>query len=865
MRTSFRRIGLALVFVTPTLFGAASVSVTPKSETVVVGKQHQMAATVTGLTDTSVVWSVNGITGGNTTVGSIDTKGLFTAPSSVPNSGIATVNATSVMDSTVSGTATLMIKLPGPVITSLSPASVPAGNISFTINGSGFLSSASAVLNNSVQNGKVMPTTVNSATKLTVTGSAAAGIYTLYVYNTNSVASNYVTFTVTASGGGGTGSGGTLTVTPQTAGVLQGQTQQFTAALNGALQTVTWSASAGTITAAGIYTPPATIPSPNSVTITATGPNNTTATATVTILSNQPPVITGIGQSPLPIGVFSTSITGTGFAGTSQATLGGSALSVQFVSATQLNVSGAATQSGTANLIVSNGALASQPFPVQVGVANPQVSAAAARRFLEQAAFGPNAATALHVQQVGFQGWLNEQFALAGTSNYANFGSQTNMGPRLLANAVTNPDQLRQRVAFALSQIFVISIEKLIWTTDMAPYQQMLLGDAFVNFRQILGDVTLSPGMGEYLDMANNAVGNSTGTTLPNENYAREVLQLFTIGTNVLNPDGTPQVDSQGLPVPAYTQSTISNFARVFTGWTYPPQTGKQGYFGNYINMSGPMISYAAYHDTGAKTLLNGAVNAAGLSAQQDLNTALDNIFNHPNVGPFISKQLIQHLVKSNPTPGYVARVAATFSDNGSGVRGDMKAVITAILMDQEARQNDAGGQDLPTDGHLQEPALYLAGIFRALNGQVTDQNYFAGDLSALGQSVFDAPSVFNYYSPGYRVPGIGISGPEFQIDTPYTAVYRDNWVSNIFSSYSNPVVTYGPGTTVDLTSYVALASSPAALVNALDLTLTHGDMPSAMKTTLVSAVQAEAGGNLQRVLTALYLILTSSYYNVWH
>jgi hypothetical protein len=352
---------------------------------------------------------------------------------------------------------------------------------------------------------------------------------------------------------------------------------------------------------------------------------------------------------------------------------------------------------------------------------------------------------------------------------------------------------------------------------------------------------------------------------LPNENYAREALQLFTIGTAVLKPDGTPQVDSSGIPVPAYTQTTISNFARVFTGWTYPPQPGKAGYWGNYINMSGPMISYPAYHDTGAKTLLNGAVIPAGLSPQQDLDAALDNIFNHSNVGPFIGKQLIQHLVKSNPSPAYVTRVAAAFNNNGGGVRGDMKAVISAILLDPEARQNDAGGQDLPTDGHLQEPVLYLSGIFRAFNAQVNDQNYFANDLVALGESVFDAPSVFNYYSPGYRVPGVGISGPEFQIDTPYTAIYRNNWVSNVFASYQNPIITYGPGMSVDLSAYVALAANPAALVNALDVALTHGDMPVSMKSIVVAAVQAEAGGNLQRVLTALYLILTSSYYNVWH
>jgi hypothetical protein len=254
----------------------------------------------------------------------------------------------------------------------------------------------------------------------------------------------------------------------------------------------------------------------------------------------------------------------------------------------------------------------------------------------------------------------------------------------------------------------------------------------------------------------------------------------------------------------------------------------------------------------------------------QDLDNALDNIFNHPNAGPFVGKLLIQHMVKSNPSPAYISRVAAAFN---AAPRGDMKNVITAILTDAEATANDNGGADQPYDGHLQEPALYIAGIFRAFGGTMSDQNYFSWDLNNLGQDIFDAPSVFNYYSPGYHVNGVkqngvplgNLIGPEFQIFSPTNAVWRANMAGGLFGSYSNPVLGYGPGTTIDLTPFLSLASNPNTLVSALDLTLTHGTMPTPMKNAIVAAVTANAGGNLSRVETACYLILTSNYYNVWH
>jgi hypothetical protein len=333
----------------------------------------------------------------------------------------------------------------------------------------------------------------------------------------------------------------------------------------------------------------------------------------------------------------------------------------------------------------------------------------------------------------------------------------------------------------------------------------------------------------------------------------------------MLNQDGTLQHDSNNLPIPAYSQFTVTEFARVYTGWTYAPPPGQAAQWGSYISGYGPMVPYTPEHDSGSKQLLNGYVSPAGITPLQDLNNALDNVFNHPNVGPFVATQLIQHLVKSNPTPGYVSRVAAAFNDNGSGVRGDIKATVTAILMDPEARANDNGGDDLVADGHLQEPALFLSGMVRAFGGQMNDQNYYASELADMGQDLFNPASVFNYYAPNYSVPGTNLLGGEFQIFSPNNAIVRANEVSSLFSQYSNPVQSYGPGTSIDLTAFLPLASNPAVLVSALDLTLTHGIMPAAIKSTITTAVTADNLGSLHRVQTACYLILTSNYYNVWH
>lgn len=816
-----------------------------------VGLGGTLQLTVTGAGAAAVIWAVGGTSGS----GIISSSGLYTAPVKMTASGQAAITVALVANNKVSATTYIYLLAAGPVITSVSPNPLPVGTVNVTIQGSGFLTGATVMIG-AVQ----MSTTSITASTIKAVGYEGPGTSASFkVSNLGSSPSNTLVVPVSATGTGGGGSGGTSApvISPARATVALGAMQQFTAA--GA---TSWSAVAGTVTAAGLYTAPAVMPASGADTVTAknaTGQNS----SIVTLASNVTPVISSIGTSPLPLGVFSTSVTGSGFTAQSVAQLNGVALTSVYTNSVSLTVSGFAGPASAGNLTVANGSLVSQPYSVKIGVTNPLASASAVRRFLEQAAFGPTPQDAAHVQSIGLSAWIDEQLAMPAVSNYHSVtGSQGGLPATFLANAVTNADQLRQRVAFALSEIFVTSITKLIWNQDMVPYQEMLIADAFTNYRKILGDVTLSPGMGEYLDMANNAKANPAAGTSANENYAREVMQLFSMGDVLLHQDGTVQVDSTGAPVPTYLQNNVTELARVFTGWTYAPPTGKQLGWPTYINSAGPMVSYQAMHDFGSKTLLNGYVAAANLSPQQDLQGALDNIANHPNVAPFISKQLIQHLVKSNPTPAYVQRVATVFAQRS----GDLPAVVKAILLDTEARANDVGGNDLAADGHLQEPALFIPAFVRAFGGQMTTGNYYASTLASLGEDIYNPASVFNYFSPAYTVGGTGgLKGPEFQINNPNAAIIRENLVARFFAQYSNPVQSNGPGTIVDLTPFLPLANNPQALVNALDLTLMHGTMPSTMSAIVNGAVTADQGGNLHRVQTACYLILTSSYYNVWH
>ncbi len=516
-----------------------------------------------------------------------------------------------------------------------------------------------------------------------------------------------------------------------------------------------------------------------------------------------------------------------------------------------------------------------------MGDAGPAAHAAASTadivRFLEQSTFGPTPELVEHVREIGFASFLDEQFDAPASSyptlplypttrdtvacpngstcqrdNYTQYPTQT----RFFQNALYGPDQLRQRVAFALHQIIVVSGVEITQPSWMAPYLQTLDRHAFGNYRQLLYEITLNPAMGNYLDV------NGNTRTRPNENYAREVLQLFSIGTARLNPDGTPQLDEAGQTIPTYTQATVNDFARVFTGWRFAPapRTGVP----NYIDS---MVPNEAQHDVAAKTLLNGAVLPAGQNTRSDLDDAIDNIFNHPNVGPFISKQLIQHLVTSNPTPAYVARVTAVFDGEGSGTRGDLKEVVRAILLDPEARGDRKAD---PSYGRLRHPVQFVAGILRAFGARSADgtsasDGYLNPQTTAMGMDVFRPPSVFSYFAPSTGVPGSGgLRGPEFGILSTSTALARLNFVNTIVFSRINVGTNAPSGTSLDFSPLLPLAAKPASVVDWLDELLLHGTMSDAMRSSVVMAVTAVPASNaLKRARTAAYLVLTSSQYQV--
>jgi uncharacterized protein (DUF1800 family) len=664
-----------------------------------------------------------------------------------------------------------------------------------------------------------------------------------------------------------------VSVLPGSAEIRAGDKVQFSATVKGiADQTVTWSVNGtaggnstlGTVDATGLYHAPANVPNPNSVQVEATCASQKSASSSSAVTVDNPvPIVLSMLPTTLPVGNFTLSVTGKNFVNGAVVVFGALFLPTTFVSSTQLTATGIASQSsaGPIQVTVLNpdpGSTSSSAFLVEVGQPAGTVSASVAARFLEQSTWGPTPQLVAQVQQTGIQNFLNLQFAAA-QSTYPAPGPKDDMSTvqrRFFANALTGQDQLRQRVAFALSQIMVVSANKVNNPSAFVLWNNMMQKDAFGNFSTLLNDVTLSPVMGNYLDMVNNDKPDPNSGLKPNENYAREVLQLFTIGLTQLNPDGTPQVDGSGNPVPTYTQDTIDGFARVFTGWTYPTQPGQTGQFWNPEYYGGPMIPFDSHHDGTAKLLLSGVTLPAGGSTQGDLTAGLQNIFNHPNVGPFISQQLIQHLVTSNPSPAYVARVAAVFNDNGGGVRGDLKAVVTAILTDGEARRGDDPTQAQANDGHLKEPLLFIMNLLRELNA-TTDGSGPLNYASSMKQSPFFSPSVFNFYPPNFVIQGSTLLGPEFAILNASTTIARINFVNDLVYGNVN-------NTTTNISSFVGLAGTPSTLVDNVASIMMHGNMSSDMRTALINTVST-ISDNTSRAQTALYLIGSSSQFQVEH
>ena len=694
-----------------------------------------------------------------------------------------------------------------------------------------------------------------------------------------------------ASGcGGGGGSAPppaiTVSVSPNSANVRLGDSQRFHAAVANAMNTaVTWSvngvaggnAQTGTIDAGGNYTPPQTLPSPNSVQITATSVEDTSKSGNAAAVVQNPIAVISYVSPPAlsPNSPFALTIYGSKFVSGAQVLMGSTALPTVFVDSSHLMATGTASGPGVVNLTVVNpdpGSAASAAAGIGVAV----VSQRAAVRFLEQTTFGPSHGQVLVVETNGMESFLGTQYQAA-ASDYPDTPPGTftliPMDSVFFQNALNSSDtsdQLRQRVVFALNQIWVTSGNKLSAPDFYVPYLRVLGRNAFGNYRNLMEDVTLNPMMGNYLDMVNNVKPDPIAGTHANENYARELLQLFTLGPNLLNPDGTPQ-HQNGQLIPTYDQSTIQALALALTGWTYAggDPCAQNGFFGNG---GSPMVSCDGNHDMTAKTVL-GTTIPAGQGAQQDLDAALDVVFNHPNLPPFVARRMIQHLVTSNPSPAYVARaagsfIAGTFTSNGtvfgSGQRGDMQVLIAAILLDPEARRGDDPVTENPGDGHLREPVLLVTAILRGLNG-TTNANNNLGFVSADmgGELPFYAPSVFNFFSPDYAIPLTQppLLGPEFQIFTTASTLTRVNDMEGLIFFTSQ----VDPSTQIDPSVYVALAANDAgAMVDAMNLDFLHGTMSGPMRTAILSAVNAVSNTDpVTRAKTAVYLVTLSSQYQV--
>lgn len=552
--------------------------------------------------------------------------------------------------------------------------------------------------------------------------------------------------------------------------------------------------------------------------------------------------------------------------------------------------------------------------------AAPAVTKAEAYRFLNQATFGATEAEASRLMAIGdstnaYARWLDAEFAKPASSQlpavelgypnpvptgFSPATLHTNRLEQWFYNSLRGDDQLRQRVAFALSEIMVVSQVGTLtnYPFATADFYDVLARNAFGNFRSLLEQVSLHPAMGIYLNMLGNQKAVAGTNLRPDENYAREMMQLFTIGLVQLNIDGTEKKDASGQPLPSYTQDVVEGFARAFTGWywscpttrptcTWSTATPQLAPVFGY-NQVKPMVQYAAYHETGSKQLLNytgvsvpNGLLPAGQTGEKDLQDALDNAFNHPNVGPFLAKQLIQKLVTSNPSPAYVQRVAEKFNNDGTGVRGNLGAVIKAILLDAEARSAPAGSTAARA-GKLKEPLLRATQFWRAYNANSASgklgvqRNFLTNASNTFGQGPQQSPSVFNFFSPFHAPPGEIANGdlvaPEMQIVTEYISAQQANfYYTQAFArTHVQAAALNADDMYIDVTDEYGLATDSEALVNRVAERLLGGS--SQISATLKSEVKAQIERTAVtttnqstalpvRVGDAIYLIVTSPEY----
>jgi uncharacterized protein (DUF1800 family) len=645
---------------------------------------------------------------------------------------------------------------------------------------------------------------------------------------------------------------------------------------------------------------------------------NATMIANVQVL-NPVPILLSATPTTVNTGSSTVVLSGASFISGATVLENGVPIPTQFNSGTQLTATVDPSAAGPFDLQVQNpdpGSAVSADLVEQVPGTppTPLVQPADASRFLMQATFGGSEADINHLSAIGYSAWFTEQFAAANTLHepFAERAIILNTQPACAsgdsacfqklflqtsndayfeqpfwATALTGKDALRKRVQFALSELFVISSQDAIvgqMPRGVANYYDMLGNDAFGNFRQLLQDVTQSPMMGIYLSTLANE-GNSKVD--PDENYAREVMQLLTIGLWKLNPDGTQQLDGSGSPIPTYSLNDVVGIAKVFTGfsWNMAGNTSDQAWSGYGASYAGPgfgqdllpMTAYPAHHSTAEKDFLGVTIGAGSGDPSGDLKIALDTLFNHPNTPPFISKQLIQHLVTSNPSPAYVQRVASVFQDNGQGVRGDLQAVVTAILMDDEARNTNSPTYSSANYGRVQEPILRFTHMARAFSAESRSGVFDVGSTEdpayGLGEMASRSPSVFNWFAPGYTPAGTsieqaGLTAPEMEITDVTTVMgYLNTMQAALQGGYGNNSDLY-----MTLEAEIGLANDPQQLLDRVNMLLLGGQMSSTLSGQILGAINAiavPAGGDatainnalLARAQTAIFLTVASPEY----
>jgi uncharacterized protein (DUF1800 family) len=887
--------------------------------------QHIQIVRADGFSE-PLTYSVNGVQGGNAEVGTVNSNGLYTAPAIVPVPNTVVITTTAPGYPTAPpGSATLGVLNPIPIINSVSPSGITEGTTTVTVSGSAFVYGAQINWN-----GIAVPTTLLSDTQLVAAIPAPdPGTFPLLVTNPNPGSANssaiqvkvgpgQVVLTLEPNSGtdvrvsktlnlglmvAGTNNPG---VSLQVNGIAGGNAQVGTAALQ----------TDGSIN----YVAPPVVPTPsNVVQLTITSVDNPAVSITQNIsVMNPIPILNSATPNTLNIGPPSTTVvlTGQSFINGAQVLVNGSPVTATFNSGTQLTAAVSPTESGNLDLQVLNPSPGPAASADLIALVNgtpptPVVSESDASRFLEQATFGATDASIHHLSLIGYQAWLNEQFAIPPTlhepaveqavilnnppctagnvkCNTALFDQNASdeglVQDTFWQQSIAGNDQLRQRVEYALSELTVISSEPNFSIQSMprgeASYYDALGADAFGNFRTLLQDVTLNPMMGQFLNMLGNDKGNAT--TDPDENYAREVMQLFTIGLYQLNDDGSQKVDSTGNPIPTYSNTDVMGMAAVFTGWGWNiPGNSSDTAWGNCCIYVGPgygeellpMQSFPSHHSTVQKQFLGVTIPAsAGADPAGDLKIALDTLFNHPNLPPFFCKQIIQHLVTSNPSPTYISNCSAVFENDGTGVRGNLQAVISEILLDPAARDSSTDFAN-PQYGKVREALLRYTEWARAFTAQSRTGSYDIGSTEdpiwGLGEMSLRSPTVFNWFAPGFVPPGTsiataGLVAPEMQMTNVSTVVGYINYMQNAIGSSA----TSGPDMFSNYEEETRLAATPTALLDRINLLLMAGEMDSTLYGQILSAISAidvPAGDQnainaaLQnRVETAIYLTMAS-------